>query len=291
MSIVNQCIEAITVDNNKISVIMSVYNCSVYLPDAIESILNQTYTNWELILCDDASTDGTYEIADAYRKRFPDKIILVRNEENRKLPYSLNRCLKYATGKYIARMDGDDKCRPERFDHQISFLREHPEYDLVGTAMQRFRDNELGMIDYSVDNPDYYTLRTNIPFHHATILTYKYIYDKVGGYTVSRRTERGQDYDLWFKFYHEGFRGYNLREALYLVREDSDAVRRRSVKVRINGIKTTLIGFKLLNYPWWWTIKPVTVSLLKCAVPYRLIDLYRDFQNKREKTDSSFLNR
>lgn len=268
-------------ENEKISVIMAVYDCAEYLPDAIESILNQTYTNWELIICDDASTDNTYDVAKWYRDNNPNKIILIRNKENKKLSYSLNQCLKIATGKYVARMDGDDKCLPERFERQVAYLKAHPEYDLVGTAMQRFNESGIGMINYSVNNPDYYTLRKYVPFHHATIMTYKYVYDRVGGYTVSPRTERGQDYDLWFRFYHEGFKGNNLREPLYLVREDENAIRRRTVKRRINGIKTTLIGFKLLNYPWWWIIRPVSESLFKCMIPASLMELYRKYQSKR----------
>lgn len=268
-------------ENEKISVIMAIYNCAEFLSDAIESILNQTYTNWELILCDDASTDNTYEVAEKYRKNNPEKIVVVRNQENMKLSYSLNKCLKYATGKYIARMDGDDKCLPERFERQIAYLKAHPEYDLVGTAMQRFDDKGLGIINYSIDNPDYYTLRKRLPYHHATILTYKYVYDKLHGYTVSPRTVRGQDYDLWFRFYHEGFNGNNLREPLYLVREDANAVRRRTVRVRVNGIKTTLYGFKLLHYPWWWAIWPVTESIVKCIIPFRAIELYRNLQNRK----------
>lgn len=267
--------------NDKISVIMAVYNCACYLPEAIESIINQTYTNWELIICDDASTDDTYYVAEKYQHKYPNKIILIRNDNNKKLSFSLNRCLEYATGNYIARMDGDDKCRPERFELQVSFLKSHPQYDLVGTAMQRFNGSELGMINYSIDNPNYYTMRRDNPFHHATILTYKYVYDRVGGYTVSSRTVRGQDYDLWFKFYYAGFQGYNLKEPLYLVREDSNAIRRRNANVRINVIKTTIVGFKMLNYPWWWLIEPVMKVTIKCLVPYRIIDIYRMIQNKK----------
>lgn len=270
-------------ENEKISVIMAIYNCAEYLPDAIESILNQTYTDWELILCDDASIDNTYEVAKKYRDNYPDKIILIRNKENRKLSYSLNKCLKHATGKYVARMDGDDKCLPERFERQVAYLKAHPEYDLVGTAMQRFNESGIGMINYSIDNPDYYTLRRAVPYHHATILTYKYVYDKLNGYTVSPRTVRGQDYDLWFRFYHEGFTGNNLREPLYLVREDANAIRRRKIKYRINGIKTTLYGFRLLGYPLRWAIIPITISLVKCIVPFKLIDVYRELQRREKK--------
>lgn len=271
-------------ENEKISVIMGIYNCAETLPEAIESILAQTYTDWELILCDDASADDTFEVAEEYRKQYPDRIILIRNKKNRKLAFSLNRCLKYSTGKYIARMDGDDRCLPERFEKQVDFLKKHPEYDLVGTAMRRFDSSGTGYINYSVENPDYYTLKKRIPFHHATILTYKYVYDKVNGYTVAPRTVRGQDLDFWFKFYHAGFEGFNLRDPLYLVREDRNAVRRRTVKVRINGLKTKIIGFRLLGYPRTWIVGAAATTFMKCLVPFRALDLFRKIQNSIKQT-------
>ena len=91
--------------NPEISVIMGMYNCADTLSEAIESILNQTMKEWELIMCDDGSSDATHEGAELYRKRYPEKMILLRNRENRGLNYTLNRCLKAAKGKYIARMD------------------------------------------------------------------------------------------------------------------------------------------------------------------------------------------
>lgn len=267
--------------NEQISVIMGIYNCADTLSDAIDSILAQTYTNWQLILCDDCSTDKTYDIAKSYQERFPDKIILIQNETNSRLAYSLNHCLKYATGKYVARMDGDDISVPERFEKQIKFLKENPEYQLVGTAMQRFNEKGLADIVYAVDNPDYYTLRTKIPFHHATILTEKKMYDTVNGYTVSKRTMRAQDYDLWFRFYANGFKGTNMREALYLVREDENAIRRRTFKVRYNAFKTTLIGFKLLKYPKVWLIRPAVEMIVKSIVPFKLVEVYRNWQKHK----------
>lgn len=75
------------------------------LADALESIVNQTYTNWQLIMCDDASTDGTYSLAKSYADEYPEKIILLRNEVNSKIRVTLNHCLKYADGDYIARMN------------------------------------------------------------------------------------------------------------------------------------------------------------------------------------------
>ena len=270
-------------NNEKISIIMGIFNCAETLPDAIDSILNQTYDNWELIMCDDCSTDDTYNVAKSYQERYPEKIILIRNDVNSRLAYSLNHCLKYATGKYVARMDGDDISVADRFEKQIKFLKENPHVDLVGTSMRRFNDKGMHDIVYGAKNPDRYTLRNATPFCHATIMTYKSVYDKLGGYTVAERTKRAQDYDLWFKFYYHGFNGQNLTEPLYMVREDENAVRRRTAKVRINAYKTTLYGFRLLKYPVWWLIQPTVRLLIRLITPYFVVDLYREFQYKKNK--------
>lgn len=266
---------------DKISIIMGIYNCEQTLPEAIESIIGQTYTNWELIMCDDASTDGTYKVARGYVERYPEKMILLINEKNSRLAYTLNHCLKHASGKYIARMDGDDKCLPERFEKQLSFLQAHPELQLCGTAMQRFNEEGLHDILYAVDKPDYYTLKEKIPFHHATILTYNDVYQKLGGYTVAERTKRAQDYDLWFRFYHEGYNGDSLKEPLYLVREDGAAIRRRTFKVRWSAYQTTKYGYKLLGYPKRWLIRPTLSVLVKSLTPFVVVDWYRKLQQRR----------
>lgn len=269
-------------ENEKISIIMGIYNCGVTLSEAIESIINQTYTNWELILCDDASTDNTYEVAQKYQKAYPDRIILLRNKKNMRLSYSLNKCLKYATGKYIARMDGDDISSPNRFQKQISFLNANKEIDLVGTAMQQF--NESGYLAV-IEKPikiDKYSLRKIVPFNHATILTYKYVYDKLKGYTVSDRTSRCEDYDLWFRFFHAGFNGANMKEPLYFVREDMAALKRRTFKARWNGFKTTVYGFKLLGFPKRWLIIEFFKMILKSIIPSNVMLFYRSL-NRRTK--------
>ncbi|MBO5321616.1 MAG: glycosyltransferase family 2 protein [Clostridia bacterium] len=266
--------------SDKISVIMAVYNAEKTLKEAVDSILNQTYKNIEFIICDDASTDNSYKLLEEYAKK-DDRIILIKNEVNSRLSFSLNHCLKYATGEYVARMDADDISLPERLEKQMAFLKENPEYQLVGTAMQRFNEKGLADIVYAVDNPDYYTLRNKIPFHHATILTEKRMYDTVNGYTVSKRTMRAQDYDLWFRFYANGFKGTNMREALYLVREDENAIRRRTFKVRYNAFKTTLIGFKLLKYPKTWLIRPAVEMVVKSIVPFKIVELYRALQKRK----------
>lgn len=270
-------------DHGKVSVIMSVYNCADNLPEAIDSILAQTYDNWEFIICNDYSKDNSFEICRDYAARYPGKFILIENDINRKLAFSLNHCLRYATGRFVARMDGDDISYPERFEKQVNYLVEHPEIDLVSCACRYFNDRGETHSLYMDEHPDKYSLYRKVPFGHAMLMTYKSVYDALGGYTVAKRTERGQDYDLWFRFFDKGFQGANLQEVLYDYRENDAAIRRRSFKVRWQTYQTTRMGYKLLNYPISWRIKAFLSVIVKSLTPIWVQKSFRKYQAKQEK--------
>ena len=112
-----------------ISVIMSVYNGETYLAEAIESVINQTYKNWELIIINDCSTDSTGEILAGFSAR-DERIKVHTNEVNLKLPTSLNKAISLSEGKYIARMDADDICLPKRLEKQYKFMEENSDVAL-----------------------------------------------------------------------------------------------------------------------------------------------------------------
>ena len=112
-----------------ISVIMSVYNGETYLEEAIESVTNQTFKNWELIVINDCSTDRTAEILSDFAAR-DERVKVHPNEVNLKLPTSLNKAISLCSGKYIARMDADDICLPDRFEKQFKFMEENPDVAL-----------------------------------------------------------------------------------------------------------------------------------------------------------------
>lgn len=229
------------IGNPEISIIMGAYNCEDTISEAIDSIINQTYQSWEFIICDDCSTDKTYEILLKYEKSYPQKIKILKNEKNSKLAFSLNHCLKHAKGEYVARMDADDVSLSHRLEIQIEFMQNHTEYDLVGTAMLPFDENgERSPMRTSKTEPNKDDLLRHNPFYHATILMKKSVYDQLGGYTVLPRTVRGQDADLWYRFFAAGFRGYNLKEPLYKVRERIADLKRRSFKNRIQATRTIL---------------------------------------------------
>lgn len=117
----------------EITVIMSTYNRADYLPAAIESILNQTYKNFEFIIINDGSTDTTQKVLESYAKK-DDRIILVKNSSNKGLISNLNLGLDMAKGEYIARMDDDDYSLPQRFAIQKEYLDKHPDITVLGTG-------------------------------------------------------------------------------------------------------------------------------------------------------------
>lgn len=264
----------------KVSVIMAAFNAADTLVEALDSIAAQSYENWELIVCDDASTDGTYRLLEDFKARFPGQVVLLRNERNAKLAYSLNRCLEHVTGQYVARMDADDRSTPNRFRLQVDFLEAHPDVDLVGTAMQRFDENGLHDVVLLPLAPNRFSLRYGVTFAHATVMARREVFRELDGYVDVERTVRCEDHDLWFRFFAAGFEGRNLAEPLYHVREDTAALKRRTWRVRWNTYRTVVAGFRLLDFPIHWYFRP-TLALAKGLVPYRVIGAYRQWQARK----------
>lgn len=233
----------------EISILMAVYNCADTICESIDSVLSQTYTNWQFIICDDCSTDDTLTIVRDYAQKYPQKFVVIQNEKNSKLAYSLNHCLQYAQGEYCARMDGDDYIAADRFEKQVAYLQNHPDIQLVSTWMRTFGEEGLGRIIKYKENPNKVDLHKGPCFAHATMMTYTAVYQKLGGYTVSKRTVRTQDYDLWFRFFAAGFKGASIQEDLYFVREDANAFMRRKPKLYLWSIVTRAKGFKMVKMP------------------------------------------
>ena len=188
----------------KISLIMSVYNGEDYLRDAIESVLNQTFKEFELIVINDCSTDKTYEIL----KRFAelDKRVKVHtNEVNLRLPSSLNKAISYAQGKYIARMDADDICLPERLEKQYKFMENNPS---VALSSCRFMTLKNGLVSSGgcggkSDNESIKALLlvTN-PILHPGIIAKA---DAIRSLCYDKNFTCTEDMELWTRFVMAGY--------------------------------------------------------------------------------------
>ena len=250
---------------NRVSIIMGIYNCEKTLPEAIDSILNQTFNDWVLIMCDDGSSDNTYEVAGNYRQKYPDKIVLIKNDNNLGLNKTLNHCLEHAETEYVARMDGDDLSLPERLEKEVEFLDSHPEYAIVSTPMIYFDDNGDFRTGMGGKEPNPAVMITGTPFCHAPCMVRKEAFDAVGGYSTREDRLRVEDWDLWIRMYEKGFKGYSLAEPLYKMRDDRNAYSRRKFKYRINEAKVGASAIKRLKLPKWryvLCLRPIIVGLL-----------------------------
>ncbi len=265
-------------ENVKVSVLMGIYNCADTLAESIESVLNQTHKNIEFILCDDGSSDNTYEVAKSYADK-DCRIVLLKNEKNITLGPTLNRCLSVATGQYSARMDGDDLSAPDRFEKQVRFLEEHPQYDVVGTFMQIYGTDKVRTVP---EYPEIDWLARSNPCCHASIMMRTQVYKELNGYSDDPKLARIEDVDLFWRFYLSGHRAANILEPLYIVRENPYTYKRRKAKFSLNVSAYLLrrckeAGLKKKNY--LYCIKPV----LAAVIPKKLMVLYhlkKDSQNE-----------
>ena len=174
---------------------MPVYNGEKYLREAIDSILNQTFTDFEFLIIDDGSTDNSLEIINSYQDP---RINLIKNNDNQGLIYSLNRGLALAKGKYIARMDSDDISSPERLCVQIKFLDENPTIGLVGSSVQIIDNNKnhSSIVEFPLTHfIIQWSLCFYSPFAHPSTMIKKEILKQANGY--SSQAVYVEDYDLW----------------------------------------------------------------------------------------------
>ncbi len=248
-----------------ISVLMGVFNCEETLNESLESLSAQTEKRWECIICDDGSSDGTADIARRWQEAFPDKFIFLQNSQNCGLAVALNRCLAVAGGEFAARMDGDDRCAPDRFEKQLAFFREHPEMSIVSTDMKCFDEKGFWGVRAYPSAPDGADLVHGTPFCHPACMVRRDALVKAGGYSESDRFLRVEDYELWVRMYGMGYRGDNIHEPLYFYRDDRSAAGRRKWKYRINEAYVRHLAVKTMRLPFWYefyAIRPLVLGLL-----------------------------
>ena len=250
-----------------ISVIMGVYNCKneILLEKSIHSIIQQSYTDWEFLICNDGSTDGkTLNLLKTYETRDP-RIRILSYEKNQGLSYALNTCIGEAAGNYIVRQDDDDVSKPERFQKLISFADAHPEYAMIGSIADVTDDSGIWGSYLLEEEPTKRSFYWNSPFLHPSLIMRKDILVAVGGYRVAKETRRCEDYDLFMRMYAAGYKGYNLQEKLYEYRIVNGDKKYRPMKYRIDEAIVRYKGFKqmgilICGIPY--VVKPILIGLI-----------------------------
>ena len=184
--------------NPKVTVLMSVYNGEKYLSEAVESILAQTFRDFEFLIIDDGSTDSSPEMLSGYASR-DSRVRIVRNDENVGLTRSLNKGLGLSRGEYIARMDADDVACPDRLACQVEYLDKKPDIAAVGAGIEII-DEDSQVIGRRLPKDNSVFLKRNLilknsVFAHSSVMFRREVVVQAGGYDDNYRY--AQDYDLW----------------------------------------------------------------------------------------------
>ena len=219
---------------HRVSILMPVYNVAPFLREAMDSMLNQTYTDFELIVLNDCSPDNSEEILDTYSDS---RIIRYRGEENVGLANVLNVGLGLAKGEFIARMDSDDISLPQRLEKQVDFLDTHPNVDLVSAGMQRFGDDD-SIISYSTSVEDVkFDAMSFSPILHPTSMWRRTRFLEKDLY-YRQEMVPSEDYDLWTRALIKRLVLVNMPDVLYRYRSHPAQVTR----VNKDWSKSTLIA-------------------------------------------------
>ena len=229
-----------------ISVLMPAYNAEKFINEAIESILDQTYKNFEFIIVDDASSDDTWNIIQKYAKK-DKRIITLKNKANQKICKTLNKGIEIAKGKYIVRMDADDWSFPDRINKQLKFMELHKNIVISGCSMMicDSKLNPYAVRSYSSENKE---LRKSIlrqsPFSHPTIIFKTDIAKKVGGY----HKLYSEDIEFYLNLGQYGEFG-NIKDSLIKYREVPTSMTNTKLKItEIHTIQHRITAVQKLGY-------------------------------------------
>lgn len=254
-------------NNPLVSVIIASYNSGQYITKCLDSLLNQTYKNIEIIVCDDMSTDDSVDVVLEMSQNHSN-IILLRNNENLRAAATRNKCIAEAHGVFYAIQDADDFSDPERIRKQVLYLQNHPDVDFVSSMAYTFSDNlyeKKGVMKFGEELPSKWSFLIGPPFIHPATMFRAECIKAVNGYRVAKETRRGQDYDMFMRMYSIAKKGANLMEPLYWYRLDDNTIKRHGKSgshdeylVRLNGFKA--MGLMPIGYIF--ALKPYLANLI-----------------------------
>ncbi len=262
---------------NILSIAMGAYNCENTLAETLNSLVNQTFTDFTCYICDDGSTDNTRFIIEEYVQK-DNRFVLLVNEENKGLSFSLNKCISLSNSKYIARMDGDDIALPNRFEKQISFLEENPQIDFCGSSISYFDNDGIWGKNTYPETPEKKDFLFSNPYAHPTVMYRTESLRKMKAsngtiYSEDKKIGRSEDYDLFMRMKAAGLKSYNIQEPLLLYREDRNAYSKRKIKYAFTDARVRFIGYKklgLLPIGLLYALKPIVVALIPKGLRLKL---------------------
>lgn len=213
-----------------VSVVMANYNNARFLPEAIESVLAQTYRNFEFFIVDDGSEDDSNEIIKKYQSR-DSRIRYIRNEKNLGQSQTRNKALEQTNGTFIAIVDSDDICLPNRFEEQIKYMEANRDVGVLGTAYAIINKKGEQISKRLVDDPDIIARNGRVLVHNPTCMTRRAVFEKYGNF--NSRFDYAEDAELYFRWYGQGVRFANINQYLYQYRVHGNNVSTKKIKKQI----------------------------------------------------------
>ena len=248
----------------RVSVVMSVHNEERYVSKAIQSILEQTFADFEFIIIDDGSADRTTSILTAYQQKDA-RIRVLRHQLKKGLAQSLNEGIRIARGRYIARMDADDISLPTRFEKQVAFLDTHPKVGLVGTLCYEIDEKDAIVRKWSLpSNPSDLKkalLRFN-PLIHTSVMIRKEVFNEIGYYNEKLRYS--QDYELWLRI-SRNYEIANLPEPLVMLRVDLEKALKKNEEARKYSFYVRVMHLRQSKAPahhYLYLLRPFLLTIL-----------------------------
>lgn len=263
----------------KVSVIMSVYNGENHIKQTIESILSQTFNDFEFIIIEDGSLDNTWDILTYYKNK-DSRIKLIKNNRNLGLTKSLIKGVNFSGGDYIARIDVGDEMRKNRLEKQVNILDGNLSIGLTASNCQVKVIKGLEILgDYILETPRYNKkLKKELcyrnPISHSSVTFRKAIYQEVGGY--NQDLSISQDYDLWIKLLNKS-KGYIDEELLTsrIVNLDSSiTVKKNRMQIR-NGMRIVVSSCLQGRLSLFFSLLGVSKKLLMYMLPYKINERLR----------------
>jgi len=230
------------------SVILPAYNAQNTIREAIDSVLQQTFRDFELIIINDGSTDSTHDIITDYNDN---RIVYLQNDGNKGLIYTLNRGLEASKGEYIIRMDADDICLPHRFEKQISFMDSNPDIAASGTQIYQFgcSGNKQDVNPTEFEDLEYQMILT-VPIFHPTAIIRKDVIER-HNLRYNEEYKHAEDYKLWVDFVTNGEKLANIDDVCLKYRISESQISNKFNKIQMTisqTIRTEYIDYLLKKH-------------------------------------------
>lgn len=251
----------------KVSVIMPVFNVERFLKTAIDSILNQSFKDFELILINDCSTDNSEEIINSYDDS---RIKCLTNRYNKGVSYSFNKGLEYAKGEYIARADSDDIYDVDRLKEQVEILDQFPNVNICSSDLQVVNEDEMFLEFWKYKNNNDFLkaqLLFNAPIANPTLMFRRSIFENL---KYDESLKRAEDYDFYLRL-GEDFKVFNIAKPLMKYRRNASSLTSDTIELVRDANKVRMRALEKLNLVP--TKREFLIHQLLCGVEVNVLDI------------------